>query len=89
MYEVRYHPHAVKDLKKLDRATQKRALKAVEGKLMIAPLHFGKPLNSPLAPFRSLRLGDHRLVYVVEGKQVFVLAVGHRRDIYDIANERS
>jgi mRNA-degrading endonuclease RelE of RelBE toxin-antitoxin system len=43
------------------------------------PLQLGKPLSGPLAGCRRVRLGGtHRLVYVVRGDIVYVLAVASR-----------
>jgi mRNA interferase RelE/StbE len=30
-----------------------------------------------------LRIGDHRVIFYVEGDKIIVVAVGHRREIYD------
>jgi mRNA interferase RelE/StbE len=52
-------------------------------RLTKAPLSFGAPLAGNLAGFRKLRIGDYRVVYKVREHQVlvFVLAIGHRRDM--------
>jgi mRNA-degrading endonuclease RelE of RelBE toxin-antitoxin system len=45
-------------------------------------------MRSPLAPFRSLRVGDYRIIYWVYQNEVRILALGHRRVIYDIVRTR-
>ena len=88
-YSVSYHDAVFRaDLRRLAGARRRRVFPAVERKLMTDTLRFGKPLRSPLAPFRSLRVGDDRIVYLVEQNVVYVLAVGHRREIYEIATGR-
>jgi mRNA-degrading endonuclease RelE of RelBE toxin-antitoxin system len=77
-----------RDFPRIGAPARKRIIAAIESKLMTDPIVFGKPLRSALAHFRTLRVGDYRIVYAVSTKDVFILAVGHRRDIYQIANER-
>jgi mRNA-degrading endonuclease RelE of RelBE toxin-antitoxin system len=76
------------DLPGLAPDVRRRVIRAIESKIAVAPETFGKPLRSPLAPFRSLRAGDYRIVYLARRSQVVVLAIGHRREIYRIAGER-
>jgi len=70
----------------------RRIMRSIDAKLTQAPLQFGSPLSGNLGSFRKLRVGDHRVVYQVQGKTiiVFVLAVGARRDkeIYRSALKR-
>ena len=46
------------------------------------------PRSSILAHFRSLRIGDYRVVYTVFKSNVTILAVGHRRDMYQWTAKR-
>lgn len=50
----------------------------------------GKPLQLTLKGLRSWRTGDFRLVYrVVEERiEVFIVAIGHRREVYDRLRDR-
>lgn len=32
---------------------------------------------------RRLRVGDYRVVYLVDGEDLYVHTVGHRKDVYD------
>jgi mRNA interferase RelE/StbE len=45
----------------------------------------GKPLRMTLQGLRSWRTGDFRIVYriVTDRIEILVLAVGHRRDVYE------
>ena len=47
----------------------------------------GKPLRGPLAELWSYRVGDYRVVYEIRRGElvVLVLAIGHRRAIYETA----
>ena len=54
-------------------------------KLTQNPKFYGKPLRSNLAGLWSCRAGDFRIVYEIEESKllVFVVGIGHRKDIYD------
>lgn len=46
------------------------------------PLKFAENLtNSELGEYR-FRVGDYRIIFDVEGENIVVLAVGHRRQVY-------
>jgi mRNA interferase RelE/StbE len=38
-------------------------------------------LKGTLKGFRKLRIGDHRVVYKVEKKEIIILGIRHRRDM--------
>ncbi len=41
----------------------------------------GKPLKH--SPFWSLRVGDYRAIYELDGRKIVVLFIGHRKKVYD------
>ena len=82
-FEVRYHPNCQKDIQKLDPATLKRIQKSIEERLQTAPLEFGKPLRYTAKGLWSLRVGDRRILYKIEGGQVWILKIGHRREVVE------
>lgn len=66
--------------------TMKAIIKrAIEERLMVDPISFGKPLRYSLKGHRRLRVGDYRIVYRIdyENKIVIIIAIKHRKDIYD------
>lgn len=69
-----------KDLKKLDRGTQTRILKAIK-KLEEDPYSGEKVVAVETGNFR-LRVGDWRIRDDIEGKEVHLLRVHHRREVY-------
>jgi len=91
-WTVIYHQDVEEDLLSLSPAMAGRVVRAIDSKLTRAPLDFGVPLSGNLADFRKLRVGDCRVVFRVfqEQVQVYVLAVGPRRDkeIYRMAGRR-
>jgi len=84
LFEVLYHPDVVaEDLRKINRDVLKRIKTAIENRLRRAPADYGKPLRGELKSLWRLRVGDYRIVYLIEAKQVIVLQIVNRRDTYE------
>jgi mRNA interferase RelE/StbE len=62
---------------------RERIRRAVESRLMTAPQEYGHPLRKNLGGYWKLRVGDYRVVFKVEGATVYVLAIRHRKSIYE------
>jgi mRNA interferase RelE/StbE len=69
-----------RDIKALDRNEQVRILRQVY--VLETNPHAGKPLHGEFTGVYSLRIGNFRVLYRIEGNQVLLLAVGHRKQIY-------
>ncbi len=56
----------------------------ITGPLLDEPHRVGKPLGPPLAPARSARRGDYRVLYLLDDAAgvVRVTAIRHRSDAY-------
>ena len=82
VFKILLHPTAAKALQKLDEVN-KAGMKKALGQLAEDPWKTGKPLHP--SNFWSIRSGDYRAIYEInnELKQVVVLFVGHRKNIYD------
>ena len=82
-WTLRYATSAARALRRLDPEVQRRLRHALH-ELAEDPER-GKPLQSALKGLRSWRTGDFRIVYRIEAAeiQVLVLALGHRRDVYE------
>jgi mRNA interferase RelE/StbE len=88
-WPVRFHSAVLeKDLPSLSREIQRTILDAIEKKLSSHPDVFGKPLSSGLKGYRKLRVGDYRVVYALAGREVWILVIAHRGDVYDEAFRR-
>ncbi len=86
MWKLRYADSVIrKDIPQLDETVRERIRKAIEAKLTLDPLRFGKPLRHSLHNLRSLRVGDYRILYHIDhvARLVSVVSIGHRNDIYD------
>lgn len=80
-YRLVYTQRAVRDIKGLDHKIKKRI-----GKTLLRyqenPLeHAEKLTDSKLGGYR-FRIGDYRAVFDMEGSEIVVLKVGHRKEIY-------
>ena len=82
-WTVRYTKSAAKAIRGLDPQVQSKVLVAIK-KLVEDPTR-GKPLQLTLRGLRSWRTGDWRIIYRAarEHLEILVIAVGHRRDVYD------
>jgi mRNA-degrading endonuclease RelE of RelBE toxin-antitoxin system len=80
LVEVRLTNRFQKSYGRLDRVTQNRVRAAV-GMLRADPRR-GKPLKGDLAGEWSLRVGNHRVLYTIDGHVVWVQTVRHRREVY-------
>lgn len=85
-YHIEFTEYARKSLEKLDQFTQKIILswlrKNIEG--CDDPKLHGKPLSANRSGQWRYRVGDYRVIVMIEMEvlTVLVIAVGHRRDIY-------
>lgn len=83
MYNLHYHPLVVKiDIPKVNGSWQKKIKGGIESKLLLDPLLYGKPLRRDLHGCYKLRIGDYRVIYFVEDKDIYIVTIGHRRDVY-------
>ncbi|MBS7251987.1 MAG: type II toxin-antitoxin system RelE/ParE family toxin [Candidatus Freyarchaeota archaeon] len=46
------------------------------------PLRYAKKLISPKVGAYRFRIGDYRVVFDIEGEDIVILRVGHRKSIY-------
>jgi len=90
MFQVRYDRRVRGDVALLTKVIRVRVKRAIEDKLASKPEVFGKPLRQSLIGFRSLRVGDYRVIYKIESEdEVFVVLIAHRKDAYIQAEKRS
>ena len=87
-YTVSYHPSVKeKDLPKLGVIIKTRIRKAIETKLMTAPDQYGAPLRKTLKGYWKLRVGDYRVVFKIKGHEIVILAILHRKDVYNVVSK--
>ncbi len=74
-----------KDLPNLTKKIKALIKKAIEERLMVDPIGFGKPLRYSLKGHRRLRVSNYRIVYRIEPKThtVVIIAIKHRKNVYN------
>ena len=85
-YEVEYLELVKKeDIPALPTKVKVMIKTAIEERLMVDPIGFGKPLRYSLKGHRRLRVSDYRVVYRIDSvhHKVVVIAIKHRKDVYD------
>lgn len=85
-YHLDFTEHAKKQLYKLDLYVQKMILLWLNKNINNNddPREQGKPLSGNRAGQWRYRIGDYRVIVIIEDEKLVVLAiaVGHRKDIY-------
>jgi len=88
-FNVTYHQDVKDiDLPKINKDIKLRIKKAIEERLMTDPSKYGEPLRKSLKGYWKLRVGDYRVVYEIEGSNVIVLAIIHRKEVYKDVKSR-
>lgn len=83
-YRLRYHPAVVtEDLPQIDHLWQGRIRRAIEQRLAVEPTYYGEPLRHARKGYWKLRVGDYRVIYQMMGQDVWILTIGHRREVYE------
>ncbi|OGX15211.1 MAG: hypothetical protein A2166_00270 [Omnitrophica WOR_2 bacterium RBG_13_41_10] len=85
MYNIEISPIASKFLERFEKSNKnisQRIVRAIDS-LKIKPF-IGKKLIGELANFRSLRVGEYRIIYIIIEKRVLiqVVKIAHRREVY-------
>ena len=86
LYQIHYLESVVKeDIPELSTTAKKLIKKAIEERLMVDPIGFGKPVRYSLKGHRRLRVSDYRIVYRIEPEEhsVIIIAIKHRKAVYD------
>lgn len=82
-YELSYHPDVKRiDLPRIDRRNHEMIRKAIENRLAVHPEIYGEKLQRTLRDYWKLRVGRYRIIYRVAGKQIRILGIIDRRQVY-------
>ena len=86
-YSVSYMPRVIKVLEKMDKFTRRIIIGWIDKNLVNCedPRIHGKPLTANRVGQWRYRIGDYRVVVIIEDDKLVVLAiaVGHRKNIYE------
>ena len=86
-WAYRFDERALKELRKLGKQAQREIIAYLDERIAGDgdPRRFGKGLKADLAGLWRYRVGDHRILCQIRNGELLVLvvAVGHRRNIYE------
>jgi mRNA interferase RelE/StbE len=88
-YRLVYHSAVPEeDLPEIPANMRARIARAIETRLTENPEQYGSPLRGTLKGYWKLRVGDYRVVYRVAEDEVRILAIRHRKKVYEYAPSR-
>lgn len=83
----RFDDRALKELRKLGKKAQRDIIAYLDERITGEgdPRRFGKGLKADLVGLWRYRVGDYRVLCQIRDGELLILvvAVGHRRDVYD------
>ncbi|MBD3265836.1 type II toxin-antitoxin system mRNA interferase toxin, RelE/StbE family [bacterium] len=86
-WRIEWDERALKDMHQIDRADQKTIIRYLRERIETNenPRRFGKPLICEKKGLWRYRIGCYRIICKIEefDNVVFVIGVGHRKDIYE------
>jgi len=80
-FELVYTRRAVKDIQRLEPAVKQRIGQALL-RYQQNPFDYADKLTEPAIGSYRFRIGDYRVIFDINGNDIVVLRVGHRREIY-------
>ena len=88
--KVIYHPEVLStDIPRLNKDIALRIRRAIEQRLMLAPDKYGVRLRKGLGGYWKMRVGDYRIIYSILVNEVRIIIIGHRKDVYYQAGQRT
>ena len=86
---IKYHPQVKsEDIPRLSSNIAVRMENAIKKRLIVNPIKYGFYLHGSLKGYRKLRVGDWRVIYRIVDKEIRIIAIGNRKDVYKFANIR-
>jgi mRNA interferase RelE/StbE len=80
-FKLVYTKRAVKDIQSLDNNVRKRIGRALI-RYREDPMKKAEKLTDFAFGTYKFRIGDYRIIFDIEDKDIVILRVGHRREIY-------
>jgi mRNA interferase RelE/StbE len=81
-FKVEWTEEAVADLEALDPPIRKRLVKKIGWFVSHFSTQVPEPLSGELSGAYKIRIGDWRVIYVIEEDTIVIHSIGHRREIY-------
>lgn len=89
-WTIDFDTKAKKELLKLDKQIQKRIINFLEDRILKKdnPRAVGTPLRGSLSGFWRYRVGDYRIISIIEDNKlhILVISVKHRKKVYKQLN---
>jgi mRNA interferase RelE/StbE len=86
VWRIEFDRAAVRDLRRLGIVGERRVLRYLRERIAGSddPRRYGHALTGDRTGFWRYRVGDYRIVAVIEDNRfvVLIVAVGHRREVY-------
>ncbi|HQT44473.1 MAG TPA: type II toxin-antitoxin system RelE/ParE family toxin [Candidatus Micrarchaeota archaeon] len=79
-YDITFSNESAAQLEALDKPLREQIFKKI-GHLADNP-NLGEPLSNVLKNKRRLHIGKYRIIYFIEGKEIVIAKIGHRKDVY-------
>ena len=76
-----YTQRAIRDVRKLEPPIKLRIEKALL-RFQEDPIKYAEKIVDPKLGSYRFRIGDYRVIFDLEGEDIVILRIGHRRDIY-------
>ena len=80
-YKIVFTKRAMRDIPKLEPEIKEKMGDALKSYGKDPLNHARKMVNPSLGSYR-FRIGDYRVIFDIEGDEIIVLRVGHRKEIY-------
>lgn len=80
-FRLVYTHRAIRDIAQLDQQSRER-IKEVLERYSESPKAYAKKMVDPVLGTYRFRIGDYRVIFDIEDKDIVILRIGHRRDIY-------
>lgn len=87
-FQLLYHPEVRADIANINEKLKTRIKKAIETRLAVAPQQYGEPLRKTLKGYWKMRVGDYRIVFKISGNEILILAILHRKTVYESIPKR-
>jgi mRNA interferase RelE/StbE len=85
-WTIEFERDAIRQLNRLDKPVRRRIVEFLERRVAGSgdPRRFGKSMTGDMAGFWRYRVGDYRILCLLEDGRlvVAVVSVGHRREVY-------
>ena len=85
-WTIEFEQDAIRQLNRLDTSVRRRILEFLQTRVLSRgdPRQLGKPLKGTMAEFWGYRVGNYRLICLLEDQRMIVtlVSVAHRREVY-------